>query len=656
MSSRRNRPLGVTITVENRYPVDKPFLKLIDVVASRKIAGRPVGVWTVVGLDAGTGLVSQILGPRKHMKWIAFLIAAAPLLAANPTVDIKVDQVGYLPNATKIALVVSKNPATEFTVNLTRDGKPVYHGTLAAGRDDYDSGDRVQAADFSKLIKPGQYYVDVPGVGRSWDFDIAPDVYAKTWRLAMRSYYGQRCGIAVDLGPEFPGYKHPACHLEGAYHASSGKTGPKAAVGGWHDAGDYGRYVVNSGITTGTLLWAYEFYGSRLKNVNLALPESGNGLPDMLNEIKWNLDWMLSMQDDDGGVWQKQTSEKFCDFIMPEKDKMVSYVIGTGKEPFKSSCSTGDFAAVMAIAGRVYAPFNPAYAAKCTQAAQKAFQWLGEHVNVPFKNPPGVSTGEYGDNNCADEQLWAAAELFRTTGNQVYSQYFLDHYAAFRRPAVDEEAEPPSWSDVGYLAFWTYALAPSADPGAANTIRHDLIGAADEIANRAGSNGYRISLTNRDYIWGSNGVLANYGMELMIASSMLHNQRYADAAVEDLHYLLGRNTFSLSFVTRVGENPFRHPHHRPSAADNNDEPWPGLLSGGPNKGRQDAVMLKLPADLPPAKMYVDDQGSYSSNEIAINWNAPLVFLLAGAEESGDAVPARGGPSGRGSGRSKAHQH
>jgi endoglucanase len=590
------------------------------------------------------------------MKSIFLLLLAAPMFAANPTLEIKVDQVGYLNNAAKIALVVSKTPATEFTVNQSKDGKPVIKGTLSAPRDDFDSGDAVRTADFSRVIKSGTYYIDVPGVGRSWDFDIAPDVYNKTWRIAMRSFYGQRCGIAVDLGPDFPTYKHDACHLDGAYHATSGKTGPKVSKGGWHDAGDYGRYVVNSGIATGTLLWTYEMYGSHLRGINLAIPESGNGQPDVLNEIKWNLDWMLSMQDDDGGVWQKQTSEKFADFVMPDKDKLVSYVIGIGKEPYKSSCATADFAAVMAIAGRVYQQTNPAYANKSLKAAQKAWDWLGNHVNVPFHNPPGILTGEYGDNNCADEQLWAAAELFRTSGDQAYSRYFLDHYIAFRKPPVDEEAEPPSWSNVASLGLWTYAVARNADSGAANNIRHDLISAADEIANRTANNGYRISLANRDYVWGSNGVLANYGMELLIASSLLHNPRYAEAAVEDLHYLLGRNTFSLSFVTRVGENPFRHPHHRPSAADNNDEPWPGLMSGGPNKGRQDEVMRKVSPELPPAKIYLDDQGAYSANEVAINWNAPLVFLLAGAQEVGDIAPARGGPSGRASsGKSKQRE-
>jgi endoglucanase len=512
-------------------------------------------------------------------------------------------------------------------VNNAKDGKVVFDGSLTAALEDPDSGDRVQAADFSKWAKAGTYYIDVPGVGRSWDFEVGPDVYAKTWRLAMRSYYGQRCGIAVDLGPEFPGFKHDACHLEGAYHASSGKTGPHISKGGWHDAGDYGRYVVNSGITTGTLLWTYEMFGSRVKGVNLNIPESGNRVPDILSEIKWNLDWMLSMQDDDGGVWHKQTSEQFCDFIMPEKDKLISFVIGTGKDPFKSSCATGDFAAVMAIAGRVYVPFNPAFATKCLRAAKQAWAWIEKYPNVTFNNPPGVGTGGYGDGNCADERLWAAAELFRTTGDEAYQRYFLDHYTQFRKSIGP--TGPPSWGNVGALALWTFAMAKGEDAVAANAIRHDSIAAADEIVTRTATNGYRISMTTRDYIWGSNAVAANYGMQLLVADALAHNTRYRETAIENLHYLLGRNTFSLSFVTRVGANPFRHPHHRPSGADDNAEPWPGLLSGGPNHGRNDAAMQKLPADLPPARMYLDEQAACAANEVAINWNAPLVFLLAG---------------------------
>uniref|UniRef100_Q024I1 Endoglucanase n=1 Tax=Solibacter usitatus (strain Ellin6076) TaxID=234267 RepID=Q024I1_SOLUE len=556
------------------------------------------------------------------------LFCAAAGVAADATPAIKVDQVGYLTAAPKVAFVAAPAAALEFTVRRAADASVVFTGPLSAPHEDPDSGDRVQSADFSKLTTPGAYYLNVPTIGRSWEFAIGPDVYSRAWYLATRSYYGQRCGIAVDLGSEFPGFRHDTCHLEGAFHASSGKTGAHISHGGWHDAGDYGRYVVNSGISTGTLLWTWELYGPKLRAVKLNLPESGNGTPDLLNEIRWNLEWMLTMQDDDGGVWHKQTSDRFCGFVMPEKDKLVSYVIGSGAEPFKTSCATGDLAAVMAIAARAYKPYDATFAAKCLRAAQKAWTWLDKFPNATFRNPQGVSTGAYGDGNCADERLWAAAELFRTTASADYERYFLDHYTALQSGI--RAAGPQSWPSVGNLALWTYVLGAGKNADAVAAIRAASLAAAGQIVERTAANPYRVSLTTRDYIWGSNAVAANYGMQLLIANAFAPDPRYVETALDNLHYLLGRNTFSLSFVTRVGDNPFRHPHHRPSGADANAEPWPGLLSGGPNHGRQDDAMRKIPADTPPAKCYLDDQEAYSANEVAINWNAPLVFLLAGA--------------------------
>lgn len=317
--------------------------------------------------------------------------------AAAPTAEIKVDQAGYLPNSPKLAMVVSHTLAKEFSVRRSGNGSVAFRGKMPEPATDSDSGDLVQAADFTRLSKPGKYYVEVPGVGRSWDFVVDAKAFSRAYYLAMRSFYGQRCGTAVDLGPEFPGYKHAACHLEGAWHASSGKTGPHPSAKGWHDAGDYGRYIVNSGISTGTLLWTWELFGARVREVRLNIPESGNGTPDILNEIRWNLDWMLTMQDADGGVWPKQTSERFCGFVMPEKDTLISYVIGSGKDPYKSSCATADFAAVMAIASRAYKSFDAGYAQTCLRAARQAWAWLEKHPDVPFRNPAGVSTGEYGD-------------------------------------------------------------------------------------------------------------------------------------------------------------------------------------------------------------------------------------------------------------------
>jgi endoglucanase len=557
---------------------------------------------------------------------VLFLVAAASG-DKRASMHIKVNQVGYPADAPKVAFVSA--PAQTFEVKRAGDDVAVLEGKLSAGALDANSGDQVEAADFSSLQQPGTYYLDVPGVGRSWIFSVRPDVYSHTYYLAMRAFYGQRCGIAVDLGPEFPGYSHAACHLKGSFHASSGKEGPRDNVGGWHDAGDYGRYIVNSGITMGTVFWTWEMFGPKLERIRLNIPESGNGTPDILNEARWNLEWMLKMQDNDGGVWHKQTSEHFCDFVMPEEDPLLSEVIGTGKEPYKSTCATADLAAVAAIAARVYQPFDKDYAAKNLHAAQSAWAWTIRYPDVTFGNPRGISTGAYGDTNCGDERLWAAAELWRTTADAVYHRYFLDHYAKYLPSLV--APDPESWVAVAPMGLWTYALAAreGTNRTAVAEIRKGALAAAHQIVDRTRSNPYRVSLVAKDYVWGSNGVVANYGMQLLVANALGPDRAFVDTALDNLHYLLGRNAFSLSWVTQVGANPYRHPHHRPSGADKNPEPWPGLLSGGPNAHRQDDILKVLPAALPPAKVYLDDQRSYASNEVAINWQAMLVLLLAG---------------------------
>jgi endoglucanase len=552
--------------------------------------------------------------------------AAAAFAAETATVKIKVDQVGYLPDAPKLAMVSA--PAKTFQVKQASDGAVVLEGKLGAVVADQDSGDRVQTADFSSLRKPGKYYLEIPGIGRSWNFSISPDVFSRTYYLAMRAFYGQRCGMAVDLGPEFPGYSYPACHAHGRFHPSSGKQGPRDNVGGWHDAGDYGRYMVNSGITTASLLWTWDLYGSKVGSVKLNIPESGNGTPDILNEVRWNLEWMLKMQDDDGGVWQKQTSTGFPGFVMPQDDPFPSEVIGTGKPPYKSTCATADLAAVGAIAARIYAPFDKDFAARTLRAARQAWAWAERYPDVTFKNPPGVVTGEYADANCSDERLWAAAELWRTTGEDLFNNYFLKNYPAYRHTLL--VLEPGTWRDLAPVAMWSYALGArkGSDAAAIEDIRKSTLTGARQIVERTRGNPYRVSLATNDYVWGSNGRVAEYGVQMLVANALSPDPAFVETALDDLHYLLGRNTFSMSWVTQVGSNPCRHIHHRPSGADKNPEPWPGLLAGGPNAERQDPMLRALPPQ-PPAKDYRDLQDSWASNEIAINWQAMLVFLLAG---------------------------
>ena len=549
-------------------------------------------------------------------------------LAANPTDKrggVFLNQLGYLLEGLKLASVLvkpDKQPTGgAFRVRSVARYAVVMKGVLEAASIDAASGDSIQVADFSSLQTPGIYKLETAGQVSN-AFSIQSNVYAEALKLTIRSYYGQRCGCAVDLGD---GYTHPACHGAGAYHASSGRTGPAASHGGWHDAGDYGRYIVNSGITTATLLWAWEMYPQALSGLSLAIPESGGKLPDYLAEVRWNLEWMLTMQDADGGVWHKQTSEKFCGFVMPQDDSLVSYVIGTGTEPYKSTAATADLAAVMAIAARCYTPYDAEFARRCLDAAKQAWSWAIAYPDVAFKNPPGVATGEYGDREVGDETLWASAELWRTTGDGQYEKSFLDCILA---GSFNENA--PGWGNVTSMALWTYVLAErEGNTGVKARIREATLVTAAVFAIRGKSNGYGNTLSLHDYVWGSNGVAANQSLLLLVADRMHPNQALRDAAMGNLHYLLGRNCFGVSWVTGLGLRPFQHPHHRPSAADRIAAPWPGLLSGGPNAKGGDEIAAKLPK-LPPMRMWLDDQRAYSLNEIAINWNAPLVFLLAAA--------------------------
>jgi endoglucanase len=588
------------------------------------------------------------------------VVSTQPQPQPQPSAHVKVSQVGYLPRETKFA-VLTTQPAGEVVVRRADDGRAALTVTAGPPVYDADSGDTVRAIDFSALREPGTYRLDVPGVGASYDFRVGDDAFARAFRLAMRSFTGQRCGTAVSLAPDFPQYRYDACHLAPAhFHPSSGKEGTIDCTGGWHDAGDYGRYIVNSGITTGTLLWAYERNADKLRNVNLDLPESGGRVPDVLAEIKWNLDWMLKMQDPaDGGVWHKATTARFPGMIMPEKDtEQPVLIIGTPGAPHKPTAATADFAAVCAIAGRVYRPFDGAYADKCLAAAERAWAWLEKTPDNNYQQQPeGIVTGGYGDGNPSDERLWAAAELFRTTGKPVYNDYFVANYVKWT-PTLKHD-DPQAWPNVQNLAMYTYALSgrSEANADAVRQIKTDAIAAADGIVERAKGNGYRIPLTTRQYIWGSNGVVGNYAMMLRLAHRFEPKDAYVNAAQDALHYLLGRNAFNTSYVTHVGTRWFMNPHHRPSVADQIEQPWPGLLSGGPNaaqfggRRRRPATTtasatgatagLANPAPAPattaatrpttaPAKSWVDDHNSFTTNENAINWNAPLVFILAEA--------------------------
>jgi endoglucanase len=365
-------------------------------------------------------------------------------------------------------------------------------------------------------------------------------------------------------------------------------------------------------------------YEASLHPLRLQIPESGGVLPDFLAEVRWNLNWMLSMQDTDGGVWDKLTSHKFCGFVMPQDDPLEIYVIGSGKPPYKVTTATADFAAVMAIAARAYRPYDAKFAERCRKAAERAWVWAMAHPDALFLgNPKGVSTGTYGDPHDSDELKWASAELWRTTGDARYEDALLKQMPAAMKIGV------PGWSNVASMAWWTYALAERGGKArVVEQIQQATLAKADALVAQSRENGYGHTLAEGDYVWGSNGVAGNQGLLLLMADRFHAQGGYRNAAQANLDYLLGRNCFGVSWVTQVGTNPLQHPHHRPSVADGIAAPWPGLLSGGPNRHPGDPTAMTVPQQA-PMRMWVDKWQAYSMNEIAINWNAPLVFTLAG---------------------------
>lgn len=576
---------------------------------------------------------------------LAALGAGAPAAAATPaTPAIKVDQLGYLPGGAKVAVVPNVDGGA-FAIVKAGSDTVVMRGTLGPAASYAAAGETVRLASFGELAAPGRYQVRVAGLADSPPFTIGADVYQALNAAAIRAYYLNRAGIALTE-------KHAGIYARAAGHPDTrilvheSAASPARPAGtvisspkGWYDAGDYNKYIVNSGITTYTLLAAYEDFPAYFKRQDLNIPESGNGIPDLLNEALWNLEWMLTMQDPaDGGVYHKLTDKAFDGMVMPAQAREQRYVVQ------KTTAAALDFAAVMATASRVLAPYDQpggklnGMSARMLAASKAAWLWAQGHPAVYYRQPKDIRTGEYGDADVSDEFAWAAAELFISTGDDAY-------YKAMRAP--DVQATVPTWSDVRGLAWMSLArhrqrLGPAADQA---LIAARIDGLAGALAKVWKDSAYGVTMQTADYVWGSSAVALNQSMMLLQGYRLNGKAEYLQAAQSGLDYVLGRNAVDTSFVTGFGERSAQHPHHRPSVADGIAAPVPGFLVGGPQPGQQDQAdcRARYPASL-PAKSWLDDACSYASNEIAINWNAPLVYVSAAIQALTSAPAAAATPA------------
>ncbi|MCU4164024.1 glycoside hydrolase family 9 protein [Carboxylicivirga caseinilyticus] len=518
--------------------------------------------------------------------------------------SIKVNSLGYKPDDAKYASITQPSETT-FSIIDHQTQKTVFKDEISLTIFQNDINEKVARINFSDLNQPGNYYIKVGDVA-SPVFTISNDVFKKPLYTSMRAFYLWRCGEAVEGEYDGQTYTHAECHTDDGYTAyEEDNEQKKDGVGGWHDAGDYGKYTVNAGVTVGSLFLAWEHFNDKLSALNLHLPENSVNakFPDFLKEIKYEIDWLFKMQYNDGSgrVSHKLTRKFFSGFIMPETDNEKRYFTTW------SSAATADFVAMMAMASRNLRPFDELYADSCLAAAKVSYQCL-------LKNPEHVkfeqgdfSTGGYQTND-EDDRLWAAAEMWLATGDQLYLNDLEQ-----RLSVLDNLVELNwDWGNVGNLGVFGYVLHPTETQNQDLYLKAkaSVLSVADTIVKNTQQDVYGRSFDK--YFWGCNGTVARHSINLGVANLLQPDKKYAEASVSIVSHLFGCNYYGRSYITGLGINPPMYPHSRRSAADSVDAPWPGYIVGGGHT----------------AIDWVDKEESYSHNEIAINWQAGLVYLLS----------------------------
>ena len=523
-----------------------------------------------------------------------------------------VNQIGYSTDGTKYAYATGLQGNEAFELCTLKDGKAVFSANAAAPVQDRVAGAPVCCLDFSSFKTQGAFYIQVTAAdgktARSVPVNIGNSLYKDILNASIHYFYLSRCGQQITDKAD-SAWDHPVCHDTPA--VIYGTDIKKEVNGGWHDAGDYGRYIVAGSKAVMDLLLAYQC-GS-----------------DTLDEVRFELEWMLKMQREDGGVFHKVSCYHFCGFINPheEKDELVIAPV--------SSTATADFAGVCAFASSVFRGVDSAFAEKLLSAALKAQSYLESHEDEPFKNPPEITTGGYGDWSSADERYFACAALFMQTGVERYLKLALELRESMKNipedpnfPWKNKWIEGFGWGMVaGYgTEIFLRAQDKIKDKKTVKLFEDSIIAGADKILERVNNASFGTGLDRVH--WGSCGHVCDQAHLLLAAWDITKDSAYYEAAKKQLDYVLGCNPMNVCYVTGFGTNTVKHPHHRPSGAVK--KTMPGMVSGGPCEGLYDACAKEKlgPKNLPPLRCFIDDYASYSTNEIAIYWNSSFVYVAS----------------------------
>ena len=602
----------------------------------------------------------------------ATMLCAAPgVLAADAdTPVVHARQIAFGPQDAKQVIVTTSSTTPLRWALAETVGQDVLSGSAKPFGFDAASGDTVQRIDLSALTRAGDYTLMVAGAAPRVitiaEASLAPLKYA-----ALNYFYQTRAGIAIEAryagGAE---WARAAGHPHEVATCFSGKDEQGNAwpgcdytldvTGGWYDAGDQGKYVVNGGIALWTLQNLYEqqrqWGDTAFADGKAALPERGNGVDDLLDEARYEMRFLLAMQVPDGkramvpfgpqprggplrltdidasGMAHHKLSDrnwtKLPTAPVDDREERLLYP--------PSTAATLNLVATAAQCARIWRTIDAPFAQLCLRAAERAF---AAALRNPAVYAPNTFTGSggYGDTELADEFYWAAAELYVTTGRPVFADA-VRKMDAFRAPLSE-----PSWANVAALGTISLAMEPNGLTTVERAAQRErIVAAADRFLAEEAKSGYHIPHASAAFSWGSNGGLLNRAMILGLAERITGERKYRDGAVDVVDYLLGRNPLDQSFVSGFGTRPLRNPHHRfwAKALDARyPGPPPGVLSGGPNSTSMgDDVARTMQGHCVGMRCWRDANFAFTMNEVAINWNAPLVWVATYLDAP--AVPAR----------------
>lgn len=593
--------------------------------------------------------------------------------------NILTNQLGYFCELKKTATLLSnENGSVNFDLKDS-SGKSVYSGKSEGLGEDKDSGDMVHKLDFSDFNGSGTYYLEAEDGSVSREFSIGGgELYSYMLYDSLNYFYQNRSGIEIESKYIVSGDSSSLARAAGhttdnaeieqtwGYSASSGT---QDVSGGWYDAGDHGKYVVNGGISLWTMQNQYEnalLNGdtSAYDDGTMNIPESGNGFPDLLDEARWEMEWMFKMMVQDGEckdmVYHKVHDKKWTALGLTPAEDMEERII---KPP--TTTATLNMAACAAQAYRLWKELDPTFAETCLSNAKSAYEAAKKHPDMFAPLDESVGGGPYGDTSSDDEFYWAACELFAATDEEQYlkdaksSDYYLKLDHELKSGEDAGTIGTVDWGNVYALGSYTLALYKDKIGGDADTIVKNISDTADYYVDLTNTQGYgqpygqsQISYANEGtgYVWGSNSFVLNNSIAMAYAYQLTGDEKYLGGAVSGMDYILGRNPVDYSYVTGYGTHAVQYPHHRfwanqispdfPSAPN-------GVVVGGPNSGMEDPWVQGSgwkPGEIAPAKCYLDNIEAWSVNECTINWNTPLSWLTGFLAQQGGGIVVVNGSS------------